>query len=82
MPKSWPNRLKDENLEEEEEEGNKRELNLDGNGRDMTMILGNDDIVSQNDDVVLDFLGYALGAGGGKIQPYGVTHRRITQSPQ
>ncbi|KAE8687073.1 hypothetical protein F3Y22_tig00111023pilonHSYRG00025 [Hibiscus syriacus] len=57
-------------------------MNLDGNGGDVSVILGNNDVVTQNDDVALDFLGDTLGAGLRDVQPYGVTERSITQTPK
>lgn len=45
--------------------------NLDGNGGVMGMIIpsGDDSVIAQNDDVVMDFFRNALGAGGWYGQP-------------
>lgn len=60
----------------------KARLNLDGNGSGLTVFHGNDDVISQNNDIAVDFLGDALGAGFWKIQPNGVTHWSSTQSQE
>lgn len=41
----------------------KKTGNLDRDGRDVGMVIGNDNIISQNDNVVVDFLGHALSTG-------------------
>lgn len=47
--------------------------NLGGNGGGgVDVVIGNDDIIGQNDDVALDFFGDALGATRRQTQPYGV----------
>ena len=38
---------------------------LDADGGVGGMVIGDDDVVGQNDDVALDFFGDALGARGG-----------------
>lgn len=38
---------------------------LDGNGGVEGVVTGDDNIISQNDDVVLDFFRNALGTGSG-----------------
>lgn len=50
------------------EEGGSREIAkgyLDGDGEVVGVITGDNDVVGQNDDVVLDFIGDALSASGG-----------------
>ena len=48
-----------------------KKRNLDGNGGVMGMIIpsGDDSVIAQNDDVVMDFFRNALGAGGWYGQP-------------
>lgn len=41
-------------------------LHLNGDGGEVIMMLGDDDIVGQDNNFVLDFLGDALGVGLGK----------------
>lgn len=48
--------------------GVKSDLGGDG-GDGMGGIVGDDNVVAQNDDIVLDFLGNALGSGGRYGQP-------------
>lgn len=43
--------------------GDESDLDGDGGGV-MTGIIGDDNVVTQNDDVVVNFLGNALGPGG------------------
>lgn len=59
------------NLKEKGEMGRSKKrkfwssTDLDGDGGGVGVIVGNDDVIGQNDDVVLDFLRNALCAGGG-----------------
>lgn len=48
---------------ESKQEGNRSNLGGDGGG--VGVVVGDNDVIGQNDDVVLDFFGDALGAGGG-----------------
>lgn len=61
----------------------KGEPNLGGNGRGgVDVVIGNDDIIGQNDDVALDFFGDALGATRRQAQPYGVALLQKAQKNQ
>lgn len=56
---------------------------LSGNGGSVVdMIVGNDDVVRQNDDVVVNFVGNALGTSRRQTQPYGSTPPRSAQQDQ
>lgn len=70
-------------IDEQDLKGNKekrkklRKPNLSGDGGSgVDMIVGDDDVVRQNDDVVVNLVGDALGAGRRQIQPYGPTPPR------
>lgn len=46
--------------------------NLGGNsGGGVYVVIGNDNVIGQNDNVILDFLRDTLGPTGRQIQPYG-----------
>ena len=39
------------------------------------MVIGNDNVITQNDDVIVDFFGHALGTGWRQIQPHPLANR-------
>jgi hypothetical protein len=41
----------------------------------MGMVIGNDNVIRQNYDVIVDFLGHALGTGRRQIQPHPLANR-------
>lgn len=61
--------------------GKRRIANLGENVRGgvVKMVIGNDDPLRHDDDVVMDFLGEALSPGHRHIHPYGLTPPRKTQ---
>jgi len=48
---------------------------LNRDGGDMGMVIGNDNVIRQNDDVIVYFLGHALGTGRRQIQPHPLANR-------
>ena len=48
---------------------------LNSDGGDLGMVIGNDNVITQNDDVIVDFFGYALGTGWRQIQPHPLANR-------